>query len=112
MPDNHFDLTIREAHDLLVSREVRAMELTRAVLERVAAVDGRVLAYVTVTEHLAMAAAMEADKRLAAGETGPLLGIPACIKDVISTKGVRTTCSSRMLEDYVPVYDAHVVEQL
>ncbi|HLF76549.1 MAG TPA: amidase, partial [Dehalococcoidia bacterium] len=107
-----YNLTITEAHDLLTRRQISATELTRAVLDRIAAVDERVKAYVTVTEDLAMASAAEADARLAAGETGALLGIPACIKDVISTRGTRTTCSSRMLESYVPPYDASVIERL
>jgi aspartyl-tRNA(Asn)/glutamyl-tRNA(Gln) amidotransferase subunit A len=107
-----YDLTISEAHDLLIQRRISAAELTRAVLDRIAAVDERVKAYVTVTADKAMAAAAEADKRLTAGETGALLGIPACIKDVISTRGVRTTCSSRMLENYVPPYNATVMEKL
>jgi len=106
------ELTIAEAHDLLARREVSAVELTRAVLDRIQAVDARVRAYVTVTEDSALAAAEAADRRIAGGECGPLTGIPVCIKDVICTKGVRTTCSSRMLENFVPPYDAHVVERL
>jgi aspartyl-tRNA(Asn)/glutamyl-tRNA(Gln) amidotransferase subunit A len=107
-----YDLTIAEAHDLLTKREVSSRELTRAVLDRIAAVDGRVRAYVTVTEDVALQQANAADKRMAAGDTAPLTGIPVCIKDVLCTRGVRTTCSSRMLEDFVPPYDAHVVERL
>ncbi len=111
MPDLH-ELTIGEAHRLLVRREVSAVELTRAVLERIAAVDSVIRAYVTVTEDLALAAAEAADRRIAAGDGGPLTGVPVCVKDVICTAGVRTTCSSRMLESFVPPYDAHVVERL
>jgi len=107
-----YDLSISEAHGLLSKREINAVDLTRAVLDRIAEVDDRVSAYVTVTEHIAMAQAMEADRRIAAGDIGPLTGIPACIKDVISTNGVRTTCSSRMLENYVPPFDATVIERL
>ena len=91
-----YNLSITEAHDLLTKRQLSAVELTRAVLDRVAAVDSRVGSYVTVTEDIALAAAQTADQRIAAGQAGPLTGIPACIKDVIATRGVRTTCSSRM----------------
>jgi aspartyl-tRNA(Asn)/glutamyl-tRNA(Gln) amidotransferase subunit A len=112
VPDELFNLTVSDAHALLARREVSSVELTRAVLDRIAAVDDRVRAYVTLTEDLAMAAALEADQRIAAGESRPLLGIPACIKDVISTRGVRTTCSSRMLENFVPPYDADVMDRL
>ena len=74
--------------------------------------DSRVRSYVTLTPDLAIAAASEADKRIAEGNGGPLTGIPVCLKDILCTHGVRTTCSSRMLENFVPPYDAHVVEQL
>jgi aspartyl-tRNA(Asn)/glutamyl-tRNA(Gln) amidotransferase subunit A len=86
--------------------------LTEAVLERVRQLDGRVRAYVTVTEDLALQQAEEADARIARGDATPLTGIPVCIKDVICTRGVRTTCSSRILENFVPPYDAHVTERL
>jgi aspartyl-tRNA(Asn)/glutamyl-tRNA(Gln) amidotransferase subunit A len=82
------------------------------VLQRIREVDGRVRAYVTVTEELALEQAREADERIAAGDAGPLTGIPVAIKDVMCTRGVRTTCSSHILEDFVPPYDAHVVERL
>ncbi len=87
-------------------------QLTEAVLGRIREVDGRVKAYVTVTEDLALQQADAADARIARGEAAPLTGVPVCVKDVMCTKGVRTTCSSRMLENFVPPYDAHVVERL
>jgi aspartyl-tRNA(Asn)/glutamyl-tRNA(Gln) amidotransferase subunit A len=111
LPELH-TLTITEAHELLSRREISSLELTQAVLDRIATVDERVRAYTTVTAHMAMAEAAVADKRIAEGDFGPLTGIPACIKDVICTAGVRTTCSSRMLENFVPPYDAHVMEKL
>ncbi len=105
-------LTIHEAADLLDRREISSVELTRAVLDRIGIVEGRIRALVTVTADLALQQAQQADRRLAAGEQGPLLGIPAVIKDVLCTKGVRTTCSSKMLENFVPPYDATVVRRL
>ncbi len=107
-----YNISITEARDLLAKREVSSRELTQAVLDRIQAVDDRVRAYVTVTGDLALQQADAADSRIAAGSTGPLTGIPVCIKDVLCTRGVRTTCSSRMLENFVPPYDAHVVERL
>ncbi|MGE3985804.1 MAG: amidase, partial [Dehalococcoidia bacterium] len=107
-----YDLTITEAQDLLQKREVSATDLTRAVLDRIATVDERVRAYVTYTNEIALAQAAEADRRIAAGDAGPLTGIPVCVKDVLATAGVKTTCSSKMLENFVPPYNAHVVEKL
>lgn len=105
-------LTIAEAADLLRRREVSSRELTLAHLERIQAIDPKVRAYVTVTSDLALAQAEEADRRIAAGDVTPLTGVPAGIKDVIVTKDVRTTCGSRMLESFVPPYDATVMERL
>lgn len=106
------EATIHDLHDLLRTRQISSEELTRSVLERIESVESLVHAYVTVTAELALEQAREADRRRAAGEDNPFLGVPVALKDVISTKGVRTTCSSRMLEDFVPIYDAHVTERL
>ena len=107
-----YDLTAHEAADLLARREVSSRQLTQAVLDRIRQVEERIGAFVTVTEELALQQADEADRRIAAGDATPLTGVPAAIKDVMCTKGVRTTCSSRMLENFVPPYNAHVVERL
>jgi aspartyl-tRNA(Asn)/glutamyl-tRNA(Gln) amidotransferase subunit A len=112
MPEPLYWLTVSEAAELLRRREVSSVELTRATFQRIREVDERVHAYLTLTEELAMEQARRADERIARGEAGPLTGIPAGIKDVICTKGVRTTCGSRMLEPFVPPYDAHVITLL
>jgi len=105
-------LAAHEAAALLARREVSSVELTRAALDRIRALNGSLNAYLTVTEDEALAQAQAADERIARGEAGPLTGVPAAIKDVVCTKGVRTTCGSRILESFVPPYDAHVIERL
>ncbi len=112
MPEPLYRLTVSEAAELLRRREVSSVDLTRAIFQRIREADERVHAYLTLTEELAMEQARRADERIARGEAGPLTGIPAGIKDVICTKGVRTTCGSRMLEPFVPPYDAHVITLL
>ncbi|GBC62876.1 Asp-tRNA(Asn)/Glu-tRNA(Gln) amidotransferase Gat CAB subunit A [Desulfonema ishimotonii] len=106
------ELTIQKAHTLLQNREISSCELTRAVLERIRAVDGKVEAYITVAEDLAMARAAAADEAIKAGTASPLTGIPLSVKDLMCTKGLKTTCASKILENFVPPYDATVVEKL
>jgi len=110
--DSLYNLTLHEVADLLARREVSSLELTRHTLERLRAVEDKVRAFITITDELALQQAQEADARIDAGEGGPLTGIPSAIKDVICTRGVRTTCGSRMLENFVPPYDATVIERL
>lgn len=105
-------LTAHEAHEGLRRREFTSVELTEAVLERVAEVEPMVNAYITLTAELALEQAREADAKLAAGAATPLTGIPVGVKDLIVTKGVRTTAGSRMLETFIPPYDSHVYENL
>ncbi len=107
-----YRLTIHEASELLRRQELSSLELTQAVLDHIKGVEGKVGAFVTITEDLALQQAKAADRRIRKRETAPLTGIPALIKDNICTKGVRTTCGSRMLENFIPPYDATVMEKL
>jgi aspartyl-tRNA(Asn)/glutamyl-tRNA(Gln) amidotransferase subunit A len=107
-----YELTIHEASRRLAAGEFTAVELTEAVLERIVAVDNDVKAYLTLTPEAALEQAQAADQRREAGENGPLLGIPLAIKDVLCTKGITTTCGSRILEPFVSPYDATVVARL
>ena len=111
MPELNW-LTIQQARRMLDSREISSVELTRACLERIDAVEAQLRSFITLTPEVAMEQAQAADRMLADGEAHPLTGIPLQIKDVMCTEGVRTTCASRMLEDYVPVYNATAVDRL
>ncbi|MCK6585494.1 MAG: Asp-tRNA(Asn)/Glu-tRNA(Gln) amidotransferase subunit GatA [Anaerolineales bacterium] len=107
------NLTIREAHELLTTKKISSVELTQAMLDRIHNVDKKVKSYVTVTDDLALEQARKADERIAKGENvTPLTGIPFSMKDCISTRGVRTTCSSKILENYIPQYNATVTNKL
>jgi aspartyl-tRNA(Asn)/glutamyl-tRNA(Gln) amidotransferase subunit A len=108
-----YSLTITQAHELLRQRKISSLELTQAVLERIREVDGQIGAYLTVTEGVALEQARQADERLRRGErVTPLTGIPFGVKDSIVTEGIRTTCGSRILEHYVPPYQATAVRRL
>jgi len=106
-------LTAAEAGGLIANRELSSAELTRAYLERISAVEARVHAFVRLTDELALKQAAEIDARIAAGEKlGPLAGVPIALKDILCTRGMTTTCCSRILENYVPPYDATVIQRL
>jgi len=105
-------LTIHEAHDLLKKKEISAKELTEDVLNRIDSVDPAIDAYITVTREAALSQAQAADNAISKGDIGALTGIPLAIKDLICTRGVRTTCASKILADFVPQYDATVMEKL
>ena len=95
----------------LAGGKVSSVELTQLFLDRIAKLDGGLNAFITVDPARALGEARAADARRAAGDTGPLLGIPVAHKDIFCTQGMATTCGSKMLANFVAPYDAHVVEQ-
>ncbi|MGA8180426.1 MAG: Asp-tRNA(Asn)/Glu-tRNA(Gln) amidotransferase subunit GatA [Desulfobacterales bacterium] len=107
-----YELTLQEAHQRLKHKEISSQDLTREVLDRINTVDETVGAYITVNHETAMAQAEMADKAISEGRITPLTGIPVALKDLICTKGLRTTCASRILENFIPPYDATVVKKL
>ena len=104
--------TIAQLAEALGSRSVSSRELTSHYLERIANLGGELNAFITVTAAAALEQAERADARLAAGDATPLTGIPIAHKDIFCTEGVRTTCGSRMLDNFVSPYDATVVARL
>jgi aspartyl-tRNA(Asn)/glutamyl-tRNA(Gln) amidotransferase subunit A len=107
------DLTALQALAELRAGTVSSEELTRAYLDRIDRLDkGLVQAYVTVTPEVALEQAKAADARRRAGEDAPLLGLPMALKDLVLTRGIRTTCSSKMLENFVPIGDATITKKL
>ena len=108
-----FEQPAHVLHDMLVNKEITSLELTEAILARIDEVEGDVQAYLTVTRDEALAQAKAVDEKIARGEEIAFLeGIPGAIKDNICTKGVKTTCASRILQKFVPPYDATVVQKL
>jgi len=106
------ELTIHKAHELLKQKEISSVELTRAVLDRIETVDDKVGAYITVAGDTAMKQAQLADRAISNGKYRPLTGIPLAIKDLICTKGLKTTCASKILENFIPQYNATVIKKL
>ncbi|WP_444893005.1 Asp-tRNA(Asn)/Glu-tRNA(Gln) amidotransferase subunit GatA [Microbulbifer sp. TRSA001] len=105
-------LTIAEIIRGLRSKEFSSTELTRHLLGRIQQLDSNYNSFITVTEESALAQAAAADQRLANGETPALCGVPIAHKDIICTNGVRTSCASKMLDNFIPPYDATVVDNL
>ena len=106
------NLSIGELGERLDKRQISSVELTRHFLARIELLNPTLNAVITLTAAQALAEAEAADRRRAAGETGPLLGIPLIHKDIFCTDGVRTSCGSRMLDNFVAPYDATVVARL
>ncbi|MBI5602647.1 MAG: Asp-tRNA(Asn)/Glu-tRNA(Gln) amidotransferase subunit GatA [Deltaproteobacteria bacterium] len=107
-----YQITIAQAHEKLKNREISSRELTRSVLNRIDQVEPAVGAYITLTAELALEQARQADQQIADGNISPLTGIPLAVKDLISTKGIKTTCGSRILGNYIPPYDATIMTRL
>lgn len=106
-------LTIHELHELLVKKEVTSREAAEALYRQIKKVDGKVGAYLTLTEEEAFRQADQVDHKIARGEViGDLAGVPVGLKDILCTKGIRTTCGSKILEEYIPFYDGTVVKRL
>jgi len=110
--ENILDMTIKETRDLLRKREITAVELASFYLDRVHRYDGKLKAYLRMSEEEALEMARDADTRIARGEDSPLLGIPFGIKDIFCTKGIETTCASQILKGFIPPYDATIIKKL
>ncbi|NMA95612.1 MAG: Asp-tRNA(Asn)/Glu-tRNA(Gln) amidotransferase subunit GatA [Clostridiales bacterium] len=108
-----YDLTIHEINALLCKGEISVKDIVQSVIDRIEDVEDRVDAFITITKDEALKEADVIDNKIANGEKlSKLMGIPVAIKDNICTKNVKTTCSSKMLEDFIPPYDATVVDKL
>tara|TARA_B100000959_G_scaffold287499_1_gene373116 strand:- start:246306 stop:247766 length:1461 start_codon:yes stop_codon:yes gene_type:complete len=107
-----YELSLSQTMEGLASGKFTSEEITKSYLDRIESVDHHINSFVTVDIEGAMTQARDADRKRAGGDTGSLLGAPLGLKDLLATKNLRTTCSSKMLQDFVPPYDAHVVTKL
>ncbi len=105
-------LTIDQARQLLSEKRISSVELTQNMLDRIAAHDDKIGAFITVDADNALVQARAADEAIAAGKQETFTGIPIALKDLLCTKGVKTTCASKILSNFIPQYDATVVEKL
>lgn len=109
---NPYELTISQARSQMDQGELSAVELTNSCLARIDEVEPEISAFITVDREGALAQAEKADSDRKSGKAGVLCGVPVSVKDLLCTKGLKTTCCSKMLENYIPPYDATVVEKL
>ena len=106
------DMTVAQLIQALRDREFSSVELTRSYLDRIAQRDGALNSYISVATEAALSEAEAADRLITSGNAPALAGIPIAHKDIFCTRGLRTSCASRMLDNFVPPYDATVVENL
>ena len=109
---NILDMTIHDLHAALKGKRISSVEATKTMLERIETVEPHIGAFITVTPESALAAAAVADQQIASGECGLLTGIPLALKDIFLTEGIRTTCGSRILDNFIPPYSATPWEKL
>jgi aspartyl-tRNA(Asn)/glutamyl-tRNA(Gln) amidotransferase subunit A len=107
-----FELSIHELHNKLMARQISSVEAATAMLARIEAVEPQVNSFITVTPEQALADAAAADRSIAAGDLSVLTGIPLALKDIFLTEGIRTTCGSRILDNFIPPYSATAYEKL
>lgn len=110
--DKPYQLTIADAYKLLKEKKISSVELTKSSLKHLTEVENKIHACITVCNKTALKQAEEADKAISNNNIKPLTGIPMLVKDNMCTRGLRTTCSSKMLENFIPPYDATVVKRL
>jgi aspartyl-tRNA(Asn)/glutamyl-tRNA(Gln) amidotransferase subunit A len=107
------ELTARETIQKICSNEATAEECVHAVFERIHRLEDKINSYVTLVEEEALKKAKQIDKKVSEGKpVGKLAGVAIAVKDAICTQGIPTTCSSRMLKNFVPPYDAEVIERI
>ena len=106
------ELSINQANKLLLSKKISSVELTQAYINKIESIEPKLRALITFVPDLALRQARSADKQISEGSTKELTGIPMVIKDNICTKGIKTTCASKMLQDFIPPYNATAVDKL